>query len=70
MIPKPQDLKPQELEALRSDKVFFNRFGMLATINFDHQFPFQADEIDDVSGDRRLAAEFIAQDLPVTETMP
>ena len=43
---------------------------MLAAIQFDHQFSFYANEIDDVGTHGMLAPEFSARQGSITEVMP
>jgi ribosomal protein S3 len=43
---------------------------MLTTIKLDNQLSIQADEIDEVHANRKLAAELIAQQLTASQQAP
>jgi hypothetical protein len=43
---------------------------MLRAINLDQQPSLQTDEIYDVGPDRHLPSEFMAEQLPIAQTLP
>jgi hypothetical protein len=61
MIPKPQYAKALCLQPFGSPRIVFDLAGVLATVQLDDQLDLEADKIDDVVADRRLAAELSTQ---------
>jgi len=57
VVPEAQHAKAGFSEHLAAHGVAFSVFGMLATINFDNQFRFYANEVDDVAVDHELTPE-------------
>ena len=48
----------------------FRRFGVRHAVDFDDEFSIQSHEIDDVSVDRMLAAEFPPLQTPIAQRLP
>ncbi len=63
VVPEPQYAEASRLQPGRTPLIVFDCIGMLASVHFDYEPSFEADEIDDVWTHRNLAPEAIAGDL-------
>ncbi len=70
IVPKAQDPKSLTLEPGAARGVRFHPVGVLSPIDLDDQAAAQANEIDDVAANGRLAAEPMSRDMLAAENGP
>ena len=69
-VPMSDHPKPLRFKIGRAFPIVFTMEAMLATIQFDDQPLFEADEIDDVMPDRVLPLEFAPAETAATDSTP
>jgi hypothetical protein len=72
VIPKANHVKASRAQPLGSPHVVLCgvRFTMLRSIEFEDEFAIEADKVDDVRADGRLAAEFVTLELLGAQQSP
>jgi hypothetical protein len=70
VIPKTNDVISAFFQRQRTFAVRSGALRMLATVNFDNQFPIQSNEVDDKSCKRNLPLEFDSIELTRPKARP
>ena len=70
VIPETNNLEPLKIKVKGSLRVAAGLFNMLATIQFHHQLAFKANKIHNVWGNRMLATELEAPEIPILQLQP
>jgi len=70
IVPKTYHFKAIEIEKTVPVFIYLPVCGVLPTIQFDYQFSFKTDKIDDIRINRLLSPEITIFDLPVPELLP
>jgi hypothetical protein len=70
VIPETDDVIPAFFQCRGALSIGSDAFSMLTAINLDDQFPFQRDEIDNISGKQNLPFELDAIELTRSQFRP
>jgi hypothetical protein len=70
VVPEAQHDIPGLFQKSGSFAVISGSVRVLPAVKLDHDFSFQANEIQNVVTERVLAPEFAVFDLPLTQTLP
>ena len=69
-IPKPDDAEAQRFEFGGAAAIALDLLRMLAAVEFDHEPPVDAAEVDDERSERLLAAKLESSKLAVAQLRP
>ena len=69
-IPEPENPESSGCQPPRAFAVVVCLFLVLPAVKLDYQLSIQADEIDEVHANRKLAAKLIAQQLTASQQAP
>jgi hypothetical protein len=70
VIPKSDNCETLGLQIYGSGFVLFQLKSMLSTIDFNHNFPVNADKITNIRPDAMLPAKFITAKCPIPQKLP
>ena len=70
VVPESYHLESLDFEPLRSRGISLLLFGMLPAVQFDDEFLFETDKVDNVISDGLLASEFEALRLFGAQMLP